>query len=136
VSDQEAFGMGDMTTETGHNIASPLPISASYRPPPCPYEQIANAYNDLLPALPALAVLSDSRKRTLQARWKEVCIGGKYAAAAGLDYFKWFFGQVSESKFLMGQAPTRQGARPFMADFDWLMTPTYFPRVVEGRYNQ
>ena len=108
-----------------------------YIPPPCPYEQIASAYCELLPQLPGITILSDVRRRSMQARWREVCGTEKLDVAGGLDFFRWFFGRVATSQFLMGRSPAARGKeRAFKADFDWLLTPTYFTKVVEGRYHE
>lgn len=105
-------------------------------PPPCPYQAIADAYHEALPQLPRLAVLSEGRKRTLQARWREVCAeDGITDADAGLRVFRDFFRHVATSPFLMGQGNPDRDGRVWRADFDWLMAPRNFVRVVEGRYH-
>ena len=37
----------------------------------CPYQEIVNLYHMALPELPAVALLTAGRKKTLQARWRE-----------------------------------------------------------------
>jgi hypothetical protein len=109
--------------------------SAPYRAPPCPHGEIVKAYAEALPSLPQVTVLNDARKRTLQARWREVCASESWAAEQGLEWFVWYFGHVAHSPFLMGRAPPTPGRQAFRADFDWLMAPTNFAKVVEGRYH-
>lgn len=106
-----------------------------YRVPSCPRDEIVALYHQHLAALPAVEVLNGSRRRAIGARWREVCADGKFDRAAGLDWFDWFFARVAKSDFLMGRQPGRSG-RTWAADFDFLLTPAKFARVVEGRYHQ
>jgi hypothetical protein len=107
-----------------------------YKVPPCPYEAIVEAYAAELPELPQVAVLNDSRRRYVQARWREVCAADKLPQAEGLQFFRNLFAHVKRSRFLMGRVPPRgAGQRAFRADFDWLMLPTNFVKVAEGRYH-
>lgn len=115
-------------------VASP-DGSAPYRVPSCPNEELVALFHQHLPALPAVEVLSEGRKRALSARWREVCAESKFDRAAGLEWFAWFFGLVASSKFLTGQQPGRSG-RLWKADFDFVLKPDKFVRIVEGVYNK
>lgn len=106
--------------------------SAPYRCPPCPNQEVVDLYHESLPSLPSVVVLNDSRKRAVAARWREVCASEKLDKHGGIDFFRWFFGHVGGSDFLMGRA---KSGRQWSANFDWLMTPTKFARVVEGAYH-
>lgn len=106
-----------------------------YRVPNCPNEDLVALYHEHLPALPAVEVFNVGRKRSLAARWREVCADGKFDRAAGIEWFAWFFARVGKSDFLMGRQAGRSG-RVWAADFDFLLTPAKFARVVEGRYHQ
>ncbi len=106
-----------------------------YRVPSCPHEDIAKAYAELLPTLPQVAVMSDVRKGHMTARWREICADGKLTKEQGLAWFRDFFAVVAKSPFLTGNGkPSRDTGRVWAADFDWLMLPTNFVKVVEGRY--
>ncbi len=88
-----------------------------------PYEKIRQAFIDLCPSLPApkeSAKWSGSRKRNVRARWKE------YPA---IEFWEDYFNRVEESEFLSGRV-TR-----WRADFDWLMKPSNFEKVLEGKYS-
>lgn len=108
-----------------------------YRVPDCPYERLFNVYHEALPMLGRVVVISPARKATLRSRWTEVCAAEKYSVDEGVQWFRDFLWGVRKSKFLTGNgAPGKNRERPFKADFDWLMTPKYFARVVEGRYHE
>ena len=109
--------------------------AAPYRPAPCPNEEIVGLYHQHLAELPSVAVLNDARKRAISARWREVCAESQMTKAQGLDWFAWFFNHVAKSQFLLGKVPGKSG-RTWHADFDFLMAPTKFARVIEGSYHK
>ncbi|MCO3187879.1 hypothetical protein FA223_32375 [Pseudomonas aeruginosa] len=83
----------------------------------------------MLPELPAVALLNDTRRRHLQARWRE------HEAHRSLDFWRDLFETVKASPFLMGNVPGRNGAKPFRATFDWIIAPSNFVKIVEGNYH-
>lgn len=95
----------------------------------CPYQAIVDLYHSALPELPAVAILNDGRKRSLQARWRESEVH------RDLQFWAEYFFQVKTSDFLMGRVPGRNGSKSFRATFDWLIAPSNFVKVVEGNYN-
>jgi hypothetical protein len=106
-----------------------------YRVPACPHDEIVKAYAEQLPGLPQVAIVSDVRKGHMAARWKAVCADQKFDQAAGVEWFRDFFALVAKSAFLTGSGkPNRDTGRVWAADFDWLMNPQNFVKVVEGRY--
>lgn len=123
-----------LNTEPTALVATAV-ADGAYRVSPCPTEKIVALYAQHLPMLPQVAVLNDARKRAISSRWREVCGADKFDLSAGLEWFGWFFSHVRKSKFLIGNGPSRDG-RAWKSDFDWLLTPTHFARVVEGRYHQ
>jgi uncharacterized protein YdaU (DUF1376 family) len=105
------------------------------RPPDCPTEALIALYHEHLPMLPRVEVVNDSRKRALSSRWREVVTDADIRKsedikAAGLDWFAWFFGHVSKSRFLTGKS------KDWKADFDFLMAPNKFAKVIEGSYHK
>lgn len=117
-------------TEVGERLALAVP-----QVPPCPYAELVKAYGEKLPSLPQVAVLNEARRRTMNARWREVVTAEKYSQTEGIEYFRDFFEHCSRSPFLMGRAPPSPGRRPFRADLDWLLNPTNFVKVIEGKYH-
>ena len=95
----------------------------------CPYQEIVNLYHMALPELPAVALLTAGRKKTLQARWRESEVH------RDLSFWADYFASVKASRFLTGRAEGRNGDSPFRASFDWLIAPRNFVKVVEGNYN-
>lgn len=103
--------------------------AAAGSPPPAPISEIVEMYNTLLPMLPRVTVVSDSRKRLVSARWREVVTTDKLDRQKGLEFFEWFFGHVRKSKFLTGNA------KDWKANFEFLFTASKFPKIIEGAYH-
>ena len=110
-------------------------VGTAYRPAPSPNAEILDSYHKHRPILPRVEVLNVGRKRHIAARWKEVCVDGKLDRAQGLEWFDWYFSHAAKSQFLTGKLPGKSG-RMWQADFDFLMTPSKFARVVEGSYHK
>lgn len=92
-------------------------------------------YHEHLPMLPRVDVLNASRLRALSARWRDTVTDPDIrkapdVRAAGLDWWAWFFGYVAQSNFLTGRA------KAWRADFDFLLNPTKWAKVVEGHYHK
>ena len=127
---------------------SPTALSASTEKPPvesdqlpCPVEKIIEAYHESMPLNPACKVLNDSRKRSIRQRWREASRMqnrpfGYSTQADGLEAWRQFFAVCAESDFLTGRVPGRNGAPPFLADVDFLFSPSGFAKVLENKYHR
>ena len=89
-----------------------------------PYKVIITLYHDRCKSYPKLRGLSDNRKKTIAARWKEY--------EHSLDTFRELFEKAESSKFLKGESG---GARNWKADFNWLMNSENMAKVLEGKYD-
>lgn len=105
----------------------------SGRVPPCPIAKIIDLYHQHLPMCDRVMLRSDMRDQHTRTRWREVCAQGKLNTKAGLEFFDNFFASVSKSHFLTGRVNSKD-RRAFKADFMWLMKPTNFVKVCEGKY--
>ena len=107
----------------------------------CPVGHIVDAYHAAMPLNPQVKVLSDARKKTISARWKEAAVMtakpfGYSTVADGLKAWKEFFEICSESLFLTGRAKAQHGKPPFLADIDFLMSPSGFVSALENKYHR
>lgn len=107
-----------------------------YEVPDCPHTQIIELYHEHCPTMPRCEVLNDARRGMLRQRWREVCSGEKYETAQAIEWWRDYFTFASTSKFLTGRAKPRPGEAPFLADFEWLISPKNFAKVVERRYHR
>lgn len=97
--------------------------------PACPHQKIIDLYHDTLPANPRIVQWTDTRKSYLQSRWRED------PDRQTLDWWQQYFSFVSRSDFLCGRIePTTPGRKPFKADLEWLVRPSNFVKVLEGKY--
>ncbi|WP_256658228.1 helix-turn-helix domain-containing protein [Pseudomonas sp. DG56-2] len=93
-----------------------------------PIDKIVDLFNELLPELPRVVLINKDRKLKVQARWAESPVH------QDLDFWRDFFSMVQASDWLMGRVGGRDN-KPFRCNFDWLVAPTNFVKVVEGNYH-
>jgi uncharacterized protein YdaU (DUF1376 family) len=121
----------ELLTNNQSKVANATPdLGKPKSAPACPVAEIVEMYNTMLPMLPAVSVVNDSRKRAIAARWREVVTTEKMDRQQGLEFFQWFFKMVKDSKFLTGKT------KDWKADLDFLFNPSKFPRIVEGAYHE
>ncbi|MCF2570118.1 hypothetical protein I6E09_13205 [Mediterraneibacter glycyrrhizinilyticus] len=84
------------------------------------YKQIADLYNETCVSFPRVIKLSEKRKKAIRARLKTYT----------LEDFKTVFEKAEASDFLKGG-----GEKGWRADFDWMITDKYMPRILEGTYD-
>lgn len=107
----------------------------------CPIEAIVSLYHEAMPTNPRCKVLNSSRRGAIKARWLEAsrltCKPFGYdTRSAGLDAWRAFFETCNESAFLTGQAPSQPGKPRFLADIDFLMSPSGFAKCLENKYHR
>lgn len=92
-----------------------------------PYKKIIELYHSMLPELPAIAKLTDKRKRQIRQRFLE--------DLKELNHWENFFDHVRQSDFLMGRSPSSNNRPPFRADIEWLTNSTNFTKIAESKYH-
>lgn len=107
--------------------------------PPCQHEMLVKLYHEALPTLPAVKTMNSTREGYARGRWRETWdrlrkSGKPHDTSALLDYFARFFAYVGKSDFLMGRVSQRD-RKPFEANFEWLMRPCNFAKVIEEHYH-
>ena len=90
-----------------------------------PYQAIVDLFNETLPELPTVQLVTDKRKKHLKARWNTS------DKTASLKWWKDFFEHIRESDFLMGKKSEK-----FQVTFDWIINPTNFAKIIEGNYHK
>jgi len=119
-------------------VCSPSNGNGAHHFPACPVEEIIGLYHAELPMCPRITVRNSKRDKLISGRWRQVFTDGKAKAKPeGVELFREFFHFVRDSKFLTGKAQASSKDRsPFVADLEWLMSPTNFAKTVEGRYHR
>lgn len=95
----------------------------------CPALAIVDLYHQILPEMTEVKVLTDARRRALQARWRE------NTSRQSLNFWVRFFEYVRTSPFLMGNVERKGGMPPWKADFEWLVKAGNFVKIIEGKYH-
>ena len=90
-----------------------------------------------LPTCRQVREWNDSRKSFMRARWNEKLAAGKYTdLQTGLAYWKRLFAYINRSDFLTGRAEPASGRKQFVADLEWIIRPSNFAKIVEGKYHE
>lgn len=103
-------------------------VASRSRKDSCPVQAVVDLFNEILPELPNVVLLNKSRQASIKARWNESDVH------QDVDFWREFFESVRGSDFLMGKTQGRDG-KPFRCNFDWLINPSNFVKVVEGNYH-
>lgn len=114
------------------NLSTPDGVEGDGKPPPCPHEKILALYREIcVPAgMTEVRVWNDKRCKFLRARWRE---NPKHQS---LDFWRRYFEHCADSRFLTGQAEPRKDQPPFVADLEWIIRPSNFAKIVEGKYHR
>lgn len=107
----------------------------------CPADRLIHAYHELMPENPRVKVLNDARRRSITARWREAarldCKPFGYSTVAdGIAAWRAFFEVCARSDFLTGKSKPQPGKPPFVADIDFLMSPSGFSKCLENKYHR
>lgn len=84
------------------------------------YESVIENFHTLCPNMGQVQVISDKRKSHIRARI------GEFGLSKTIEAFR----LAGESKFLNGK-----NDRLWKADFDWVISPNNFIKIIEGKYN-
>lgn len=122
-------------------LVDPVPSpTAKAGPPDCPHMAVLALWAEVLPALPQHlpSQWRGSRADHLRARWRETAVAEKWTdVQQGIEYLRNLFGFVGQSAFLTGKTTSRDPSkRPFVIELEWLVNPTNWAKVHEGKYHQ
>ena len=92
------------------------------------YQEIIDLYHEMLPNHPRVKVLTEARKRHI----KKLATNN----LPDLEHWRKFFNAITRSDFLSGRVEPRDGRRPFIADLDFLINPTKYVKILEGKYHE
>jgi hypothetical protein len=93
--------------------------------PDLPCQEVVDLFNENCVDLPKVKVLSRKRKSAINARVKD------YKPDDVIVFFESVFNTVNQSDFLTGK--NKEG---WTADFDWILNPNNFIKIIEGKYSQ
>ena len=126
------------TNKDINNSASPTPSSRAVDEPTsptaksaadaqertqgnCPFFEILKAYNDICTSYPRMSVLDNERRRAILKLWKQY---------GSIDFFVRVFLKAEASAYLKGT-----NDRKWHADFDWIVKPSNFGKILDGKFD-
>ncbi len=95
----------------------------SQRGSQCPHQNIIELYHEKLPEAPIVTTWPESLQKFTRARWQT-------KGQDSIEFWEKYFDYVSHSKWLTGQV------KDWCADLEWLVRPTNFNKVLNGRYHR
>ena len=105
--------------------------------PECNHKAVIELYHENLPTMRRVEVWNETRAGYLRQRWREVAVelAQEKAIEVGdvLNWWAEFFQSVGKSRFLTGRVNSKDG-RAFVADLEWILKPSNFAKIVEGKY--
>ncbi|MBI9110265.1 hypothetical protein [Maridesulfovibrio ferrireducens] len=107
--------------------ADVLLVAESNKPkgiPNCPYDSIVEVYNRILPQLPQVKMVTEKRKKVLNAAWRG------HEARQSVEWWEAYFKLVLSCPFLLGKK------KDWKANFDWLLSPGNMVKVLEGHFRE
>ena len=106
--------------------------------PGCDHKAVIELYHQNLPTMRRVEVWNETRAGYLRQRWREVAAElAQEKNIIASDVLAWwgeFFKSVGKSRFLTGKVNSKDG-RAFVADLEWILKPSNFAKIVEGKYH-
>jgi uncharacterized protein YdaU (DUF1376 family) len=106
--------------------------------PECDHKAVIELYHQHLPTMRRVEVWNETRAGYLRQRWREVAAElaqeKNITASDVLNWWAEFFQSVGKSRFLTGRVNGKDG-RAFVADLEWILKPSNFAKIVEGKYH-
>jgi uncharacterized protein YdaU (DUF1376 family) len=107
----------------------------------CPVGSLVNLYHECMPDNPRAKEITDERKRHIRSRWKQAakmtCKPFGYDSKEdGLAAWRVFFEVCATSDFLTGKVPGTFGKPTFIANIDFLFSPSGFIKCLENKYHR
>jgi uncharacterized protein YdaU (DUF1376 family) len=106
--------------------------------PGCDHKAVIELYHQNLPTMRRVEVWNETRAGYLRQRWREVAAElaqeKDITADDVLNWWAEFFLSVGKSRFLTGKVNSKDG-RAFVADLEWILKPSNFAKIVEGKYH-
>ena len=115
-----------------------LEAMAASKIPACQHQGVIELYHQHLPTLRRVEVWNATRQGYLRQRWREVAEElaqeKPIEISNVLNWWSDFFQHIGKSKFLTGKVNSKDG-RAFTADLEWILKPSNFAKIVEGKYH-
>jgi uncharacterized protein YdaU (DUF1376 family) len=128
-------------TDTEQNITKDANASMSGTSfPPCPHKELLKLYQKHLPHLTQPRLWEGSRMTTMKSRWVQASKPSEYSPKGystledGLAWWDSFFGYIAKDTSLAKGFETN--GRVWQPDLVWIVNPTNFAKIIDGKYSK
>jgi uncharacterized protein YdaU (DUF1376 family) len=128
-------------TETEQNINTDANASMSGTAfPPCPHKELLKLYQKHLPHLTQPRLWEGSRMTTMKSRWVQASRPSEYSPKGynslpeGLAWWDSFFGYIANDTSL--PKGFESNGRTWKPDLVWIINPTNFAKIIDGKYSK
>lgn len=111
--------------------------------PTCQTQTVVDLFHEILPELPAVRLLNDSRKKAISGFWKFVLTSKRSDGTAratdaesALVWVRGYFERTRNNDFLMGRGPKAGGHENWTCDIDFLLSDKGRKHVIEKTKDQ
>ena len=128
-------------TDTEQNITTDANASMSETAfPPCPHKELLKLYQKHLPHLTQPRLWEGSRMTTMKSRWVQASRPSEYSPKGynslpeGLAWWNSFFGYIADDTSL--PKGFESNGRTWKPDLVWIINPTNFAKIIDGKYSK
>ena len=128
-------------TDTEQNITTDANASMSETAfPPCPHKELLKLYQKHLPHLTQPRIWEGSRMTTMKSRWVQASRPSEYSPKGynslpeGLAWWNSFFGYIAGDTSL--PKGFESNGRTWKPDLVWIINPTNFAKIIDGKYSK
>ena len=125
-------------TETDTDKEANASVGSADKSPRCDTQSVVDLYHEILPELPAVRLMSDSRRKCVSAFWRFVLSSKKSDgtpratdAVQAMEWIRGYFTRARDNDFLMGRGHKAAGHEGWQCDFDFLLTEKGKKHVIE-----
>lgn len=106
--------------------------------PTCPTQSVIGLFHEVLPELPQVRLLSDTRKKAVSGFWKFVLTSKRsdgtaraHDAETAMVWIRGYFERARGNDFLMGRGVKSNGHENWVCDIDFLLSEKGRKQVIE-----
>ena len=126
-----------LDTDTEQKVV-PIGTVARTSLPTCPTQSVIDLFHEVLPELPQVRLLSDTRKKALSAFWKFVLTSKRSDGTAranntesAMVWIRGYFDRTRNNDFLMGRGQRSGAHENWTCDIDFLLSEKGRKQVIE-----
>lgn len=138
ISDRYQDDPLETETETETELEANASVGRADPLPKCDTQSVVDLYHEVLPELPGVRLMNDSRRKAISSLWKFALTSrksdGERRATTGPEALEWirgYFTRARDNDFLMGRGHKAAGHEGWQCDLDFLLTEKGKKHVIE-----